>query len=155
LSAVAPGLPLAVMTVASVHSVERTVHKTNEWLNDLADELGLQDRDDAWRILRGYLHVLRDRLTPDEGAHLAAQFTHLVRGVFYEGFDPGHQPERIRDADLFLARLADAAELPDSDEAAPAAAACTRVLSKHITSGEFDDLLAQLPSEIREVLVGR
>jgi uncharacterized protein (DUF2267 family) len=142
------------MTVASVHSVERTVHKTNEWLNDLAGELGSGDRDDAWRILRGYLHVLRDRLTIEEGAQLAAQFTHLIRGVFYEGFDPGHQPETIRDADAFRARLADAAELPDSDEAGRAAVACTRVLSNHITSGEFDDVLSQLPSEIRGVLTG-
>jgi uncharacterized protein (DUF2267 family) len=142
------------MTVASVHSVERTVHKTNEWLSDLVDELGSGDRDDAWRILRGYLHVLRDRVTIDEGAQLAAQFTHLVRGVFYEGFDPGHQPERIREADVFLARLAEAAELPDAEEAGRVAAACTRVLSKQITGGELDDLLAQLPGEIRAVLTG-
>jgi len=82
-------------------------------------DLGVDDRDDAWRILRGYLHVLRDRLTNDESAQLAAQLTHLIRGVFYEGFDPGHQPEKIRHADVFLARLAEAAELPDAQQAAP------------------------------------
>jgi uncharacterized protein (DUF2267 family) len=142
------------MTVASVHSVERTVHKTNEWLNDLAAELALDDRDDAWRILRGYLHVVRDRLTLDEGAQLAAQFPHLVRGVYYEGFDPGHQPERIRDADAFLSRIAEAAELADAEQAGPAAQACTRVLSKHITRGELDDVLAQLPDDLRRVLTG-
>ncbi|HEY0344531.1 MAG TPA: DUF2267 domain-containing protein [Solirubrobacteraceae bacterium] len=142
------------MTVASAHSVERSVHKTNEWLKDLEAELGVEDRDDAWRMLRGYLHVLRDRLTIDEAAQLAAQLTHLIRGVFYEGFDPGHQPERIRDADVFLARLGEAAELPDAQQAARAAVACTHVLAKHITSGEFDDVLSQLPSEIRSVLTG-
>jgi uncharacterized protein (DUF2267 family) len=142
------------MTVASAHSIERSVHKTNEWLKDLAADLGLDDRDDAWRILRGYLHVLRDRLTIDESAQLAAQLTHLVRGVFYEGFDPGHQPETIRHADVFLARLAEATELPDAQQAARAAVACTRVLSKHITGGELDDVLAQLPPEIRSILTG-
>jgi uncharacterized protein (DUF2267 family) len=145
---------MAEMTVASVHSVERTVHKTNEWLDDLVAELGIDDRDDAWRILRGYLHMLRDRLTIDEGAQLAAQFTHLIRGVFYEGFDPGHQPLRIRDAETFLDQLTDAADVPDSDHAARAAVACTRVLSKHITGGELDDVLSQLPVEIRAVLTG-
>jgi len=143
------------MTVASVHSVERTVHKTNEWLSDLVAELGIEDRDDAWRFLRGYLHVLRDRLTVDEGAQLAAQFTHLVRGVFYEGFDPGHQPEAIRDPEVFLARLAEAADLRDPEETpGRVAIACTRVLSRQITSGEFDDVLSQLPKEIRAVLLG-
>jgi uncharacterized protein (DUF2267 family) len=140
------------MTVASVHSVERTVHKTNQWLDELAAELGVEERDEAWRILRGYLHLLRDRLTIDEGAQLAAQFTHLIRGVFYEGFDPGHQPEKIREADLFLERLADATELLDTEQAARAAAACTRVMANHITEGELDDVLAQLPRPIRAVL---
>jgi uncharacterized protein (DUF2267 family) len=142
------------MTVASAHSIERSVHKTNEWLKDLAADLGVDDRDDAWRILRGYLHVLRDRLTIDESAQLAAQLTHLVRGLFYEGFDPGHQPEKIRHADVFLARLAEAAQLPDAQQAGHAAVACTRVLSKHITGGELDDVLSQLPPEIRSVLTG-
>jgi uncharacterized protein (DUF2267 family) len=142
------------MTVASAHSIERSVHKTNEWLKDLAADLGVDDRDDAWRILRGYLHVLRDRLTIDESAQLAAQLTHLIRGVFYEGFDPGHQAKKIRHADVFLARLAEAAELPDAQQAARAAVACTRVLSKHITGGELDDVLAQLPPEIRSILTG-
>jgi uncharacterized protein (DUF2267 family) len=142
------------MTVASVHAVERTVHKTNEWLNDLAGELdlGADGRDAAWRILRGYLHVLRDRLTLDEGAHLAAQFTHLIRGVYYEGFDPGDRPVAIRDRDAFLARLADATELHDPEEAARATAACTRVMGRHVSEGELDDVFGQLPAQIRGVL---
>src|SRR3954451_25395273 len=113
---------------SSVDSIERTVHKTNEWLGDVAEELGTEDRAEAWRVLRAYLQVLRDRLTVDEAAQLAAQLPHLLRGVFYEGFDPGHQPERIRDRDELLARLAELARLRSSDEAARAAAAATRVL---------------------------
>jgi uncharacterized protein (DUF2267 family) len=140
------------MTVASVNSVERTVHKTNEWLKDLDAELGIEDRDDAWRILRGFLPVLRDRLTLDEGAQLAAELTPLVRGVFYEGFDPGHQPEKIRDADTFIARIADGTEIADPEEAALAAVAVTNVMARHIAEGELDDVLSQLPKPLREVL---
>jgi uncharacterized protein (DUF2267 family) len=140
------------MTVASVNSVERTVHKTNEWLKELTEELGNEERDDAWRILRGFLPVLRDRLTLDEGAQLAAELTPLVRGVFYEGFDPGHQPEKIRDADTFIARIADGTEIADPEEAALAAVAVTNVMARHIAEGELDDILSQLPQPIRDVL---
>ncbi|MEA2293973.1 MAG: hypothetical protein QOE86_1612 [Solirubrobacteraceae bacterium] len=140
------------MTVGSAHSVERTVHKTNEWLKDLEAELGIEDRDDSWRVLRGFLHTLRDRLTIDEGAQLAAQFPHLVRGVFYEGFDPGHQPETYRDAETFLTRVAGEAAVEDPVQAGIAAAACMRVLRRHITAGELDDVLSQLPREIRDAL---
>jgi uncharacterized protein (DUF2267 family) len=103
-------------------------------------------------VLRAYLQVLRDRLTIDEAAQLAAQLPHLLRGVFYEGFDPGGQPEKIRDRDVFLSRLAARGQLADTGEAAAAAAAVTRVLRRHISAGEIEDVLSQLPTEIREVL---
>jgi uncharacterized protein (DUF2267 family) len=140
------------MTTSKVTALARSVQKTNEWLADLAEELG-SDEDTAWRVLRGYLQVLRDRLTVDEAAQLAAQLPAVLRGVFYEGFDPGHQPERIRDRDTFLTRLAERAQLDDNDQAAEAAAAVTRVLGRRISAGELDDVLSQLPQEIRDVLV--
>jgi uncharacterized protein (DUF2267 family) len=142
------------MSVASVDSIERTVHKTNEWIHDLEDELGVDDPAYAWRAWRGYLQVLRDRLTISEAAHLAAELPQLLRGVFYEGFDPDRQPERVRDREAFLERLADQAQLDDTDEAAGVAAAATRVLRRRIAAGEVDDVLSQLPVEIREVLAG-
>jgi uncharacterized protein (DUF2267 family) len=138
--------------MATVDAIERTVQKTNDWVDDVARELGTEDHAEAWRVLRAYLQVLRDRLTMDEAAQLAAQLPHLLRGVFYEGFDPGHQPEKIRHRDAFLARLGEQAGLADPDEAARAAAAGTRVLRRHVTAGEIDDVLAQLPAEIRAVL---
>jgi uncharacterized protein (DUF2267 family) len=128
------------------------VHKTNEWLNDLEAELGIEDRDDSWRVLRGFLHTLRDRLTVDEGAQLAAQFPHLVRGVFYEGFDPGHQPQAYRDTETLLSRVAQETAIDDLVQAGLAAEACMRVMRHHISDGELDDVLSQLPKEIRDAL---
>jgi uncharacterized protein (DUF2267 family) len=139
------------MATTHVDAIERSVQKTNQWLHELAAELGSDERT-AWRALRAYLQVLRDRLTIDEAAQLAAQLPHLLRGVFYEGFDPGHQPEKIRDRDVFLARLAERAQLPDADEAAATARAVTRLLRRHVSLGELEDVLSQLPTEIREVL---
>jgi uncharacterized protein (DUF2267 family) len=139
------------MPTTHVDAIERTVQKTSEWLHELADQLGT-DESTAWRVLRAYLQVLRDRLTVDEAAQLAAQLPNLLRGVFYEGFDPGHQPEKIRDRDVFLARLAERAQLPDAEAAAAAATTVTQVLRRHISAGEIDDVMAQLPEEIRELL---
>jgi uncharacterized protein (DUF2267 family) len=140
------------MSLSSVDSVERTVHKTNEWLADLAGELGTDDRDEAWRVFRAYLQLVRDRLTLDEAAQLSAQLPHLLRGIFWEGFDPGHQPAKVRHRETFLALLGERAGFADDDRAAQAAAAATRVLRRHVSEGEIDDVLAQLPEEVREVL---
>jgi uncharacterized protein (DUF2267 family) len=138
--------------IRSVDAIERSVHKANEWLSDLADELGTEDREEAWRVLRAYLQLLRDRLTVDEAAQVAAQLPLVLRGAFYEGFDPGHQPAKVRDRDEFLAWFAERAQLTDSEEAVRTAEAATRVLRRHVTEGEFDDVLSQLPTEVREVL---
>src|SRR5438477_10535626 len=105
--------------IRSVDAVARSVHKTNEWLADLAAELGIEDREEAWRVLRVYLQLLRDQLTIDEAAQLAAQLTIVLRGVFYEGFDPGEQ-EKVRDRDEFLALFATRAQLVDAARAAEA-----------------------------------
>jgi uncharacterized protein (DUF2267 family) len=141
------------MSIRSVDSVERSVHKTNEWLAELEAELrGSGDREEAWRVLRAYLQLLRDELTMDESAQLAAQLPLVLRGALYEGFDPGHQPVKLRHREDFLARLAERARLQGSGEAAHAAEAATRVLQRRVTAGELDDVLTQLPSELREVL---
>jgi uncharacterized protein (DUF2267 family) len=142
------------MASAKVTALARSIQKTNEWLADLAAELGA-DEDEAWRVMRAYLQVLRDRLTLDEGAQLAAQLPQVLRGVFYEGFDPGHQPERIRHADELLTRIAERAQLSDAAQAAVAAAAVTRVLERRITRGELEDVMSQLPADVREALEGR
>jgi uncharacterized protein (DUF2267 family) len=143
------------MSTATVDSIQRTVQKTRDWLADFERELGTDDTAYAWRALSGYLQVLRDRLTVDEAAELAAQLPQLLRGVFYEGFDPSRQPERIRDRETFLAKLTQRAQLEDAPEAARVAAAATRMLRRRIAEGEMEDVLAQLPAEIREVLEGR
>ena len=139
------------MPIAHIDTIERSVQKTNQWLQELVNELGTDGRT-SWRVLRGYLQVLRDRLTIAEAAQLAAQLPHVLRGVFYEGFDPGHQPQKIRDPDVFLARFADHAQLREGDDPATAVAAVTRVLRRHVAGGEVDDVLSQLPLEIRNVL---
>jgi uncharacterized protein (DUF2267 family) len=139
------------MSLRSADSIERSVHKTNEWLSDLAAELGTEDRNEAWRLLRAYLMLLRDQLTIDEAAQLAAQLPIVLRGAFYDGFDPGRQA-KLRDREEFVARFAELAQLSDPGEATRAIEAATEVLRRHVTAGELEDVMSQLPSELREVL---
>lgn len=140
------------MTLSSVDAIERSIHKTNEWISDLAAELGYDDRDEAWRILRAYLQLLRERITIDEGAQLAAQLPHILRGAFYEGFDPSRVPEKLRDREAFLERFAGRARLAGTTEASVAAEAATRTLRRHVTAGEIEEVFSQLPEPIRNVL---
>jgi uncharacterized protein (DUF2267 family) len=139
------------MSIRSVDAIERSVHKTNEWLSELDDEYKAGDREEAWRVLRAYLQLLRDQVTIDEAAQLAAQLPLVLRGAFYDGFDPG-DPKKLRDRNEFHAQLAERAQLAGAGEAEHAAQAVARVLERRITKGELEDVLSQLPAELREVL---
>lgn len=141
------------MTIRSADAVERSTHKTNQWLKELMAELDLDDREEAWRLLKAYFQLLRERLTVDEAAQLAAQLPLVLRGAFYEGFDPSRQPQRLRDREEFLARMIEHAQPIDPTTAQRAAQAATTVLRRHVSEGEVEHALAQLPDELRAVLV--
>ncbi len=131
--------------------VARSVEKTNLWLDELAAELGTADRKTAYRVLRAFMHALRDRLTVEESAQLAAQLPELIRGIYYEGWQPAKTPESYSDLDTFLQRISDEAPMHGETEASYAASAAARVLRRHVSGGEIEDVLATLPTAIRAI----
>lgn len=140
------------MTTTRVDIIDRSVEKAHVWINDLAEELGTEDQHEAYRVLRAFLQTLRDHLPVDSAAHLSAQLPLLIRGVFFEGWDPSRTPERARDVASFLSRIASEARLAGETEASFAATAAARVLNRHVSTGEGENLLKVLPQHLRELL---
>lgn len=138
--------------MTSPDSIDSTVAKTREWIDETAAELGTEDRREAYRVLRAFLHVVRDRIGVNEAAQLAAQLPQLLRGAFYENWVPSRTPERYRDRDTFLRKLAEQTLLAGETEASYAAAAAMRVLRRHVSEGELEDVLANFPVDLRELL---
>jgi uncharacterized protein (DUF2267 family) len=136
-----------------VDTIETTVQKTYVWLRDLAEDLGGVPRRRAYQVLRGVLHALRDRVPVDETAHLGAQLPMLVRGIFYEAWDPSNKPEKMSPEE-FVARVQREALVETASEAEEAARAVVRLLYTHIAHGEVDQVLNALPREIHRVLAG-
>jgi len=131
--------------------IDQSLEKANAWVAEVADEMKSDDPREAYRVLRAFLHALRDRLTVDEAAQLAAQLPTLIRGVYYEGWVPSRTPSRERHVDEFLDRIAGEALLAGETEASYAATAASRVLHKHVSAGELEDVLAVLPVELRPI----
>ena len=134
-----------------VVSFEKTVHKTCEWLDELGAELGWDDRQQAYVALRAVLHALRDRLPVNEAADLAAQLPMLVRGFYFEGWRPAGTPVPLRHREEFLAPLVAAIEWRTATPPEAIARAVFRLLRRHLTYGELEDVLQVLPHEIREL----
>ena len=139
------------MSATGLDVFDTTLHKTNIWLNDLMQELGWSDRHKAYQALRATLHALRDRLTIDEVAQLSAQFPMLIRGFYYEGWDPTGKPLRIRHKEQFLARIEQELRGDDCRDPEEVACAVFTVLAHRVTEGEIEDVQHILPAEIREL----
>jgi uncharacterized protein (DUF2267 family) len=136
-----------------IEAIDSTVQKTYRWLRDLGAELGGLGRRRSYQILRGVLHTLRDRLVVDEVAQLGAQLPMLVRGIYYEGWDPSHKPEKMS-VEEFLERVRREAMLDGDIQPEDAARAVVRLLYTHIERGEVDQVLDMLPRDIRRVVAG-
>lgn len=137
-------------------ALDTSTQKTQEWLHALEQRLAkLPDQDDqaVYRVLRAFLQTLRDRLSPDEAADLAAQLPMFLRGVFYEGWCPSQTPKSYQSADAFLQEFFDRAQVVTGSvgerELVRAAGA---VVEEHVTTGEYRDVLDQLPGAVREVV---
>jgi uncharacterized protein (DUF2267 family) len=148
------GLSVPDMTTTThIRGLDHSIERTNIWLAELAAELGTDDRHEAYRVLRAFLHALRDRLTVEEAAELAAQLPILMRGVFFQDWQPSRTPERYRDRDEFLARFAAEADLEGESTVSFAAEAALFTFRRHVSDGEVTDILAVLPEDLRELLL--
>lgn len=131
--------------------IDRTVHDTNVWLKEISEEMGHPDRQMAYHALRGVLFTLRDRLTPEEASQFAAQLPLLIRGIFYEGYRPANKPEKFRDRDEWLSRVNHELDQTGGQNPENATKAVFRVINRHITEGERDDVRHMLPKDIRQM----
>ena len=125
-----------------------TVEKTDEWLRELMEPMGLSSPRQAYSVLRAVLHALRDRLTVDSAAKFGAQLPTLIRGFYYDGWHPAGVPLKFRHKQEFLDHVAAscpaAAERPES-----AVRAVLAVLARHVSAGEMRHVLDQIPGELK------
>lgn len=137
-------------TRTNVSALDHAMHTAHTWVHDVANEFDTEDREFAYRVLRAWLHTLRDRLTVEASAHFAAQLPDLLRGVFYAGWNPNAVPEKY-DAQAYAARFAREANI-SLDDVGKAAAATTAAVLHHLPQAQMDKALDQLPMEIRTLL---
>lgn len=130
---------------------DTTVHKTHIWLNALMQELGWEDRYKAYMGLRTTLHALRDRLTVEETAQLAAQLPMLIHGLYYEGWNPTGKPQKVRHIEAFLTPIREHFRDDPRVDAEQVARAVFKVLTQHVSEGEIADIKHGFPTELREL----
>jgi uncharacterized protein (DUF2267 family) len=138
------------MSATGLDVFDRTLHKTYAWLNDLMVVLPAPDKHSAYVALRATLHALRDRMTVEEVAQLGAQLPMLIRGFYYEGWDPTGKPLPLRHKEDFLVCIA-REWTGDNLDPEDIARAVFVVLTARITKGEIEHVKHVLPAAIRDL----
>ncbi|KKM19337.1 hypothetical protein LCGC14_1656680 [marine sediment metagenome] len=124
------------MKDGAIAACSNGARQAQQWVNDLADDLNEGGERHALRLLRSVLHALRDAISLKEAADLSAQSPILVRGIFFEGWQPSATPAWNRTKGDFVARIQnDLRDDPFADTEG-AIAAVLRLLDSHISEGE-------------------
>lgn len=137
------------MTMTGLKAFDDTVHTTNAWLHEITARMGWDDRQRGYRLLRAALHALRDRMSVGEIAHLSAQLPMLIRGIFFEGWQPMRQQSGGRDLDSFLSGIREAFSDDRDFDADAAFREVICVMRSHISEGEMEDVRRTMPDAIK------
>ena len=137
---------------------EKYAVKGNLFVKELAQELGCPDnKKKAGRILKAVLKALRNRLSHEESMHLLAQLPMCIKAIYVDGWKLSETPEKIKNVSEFVEEVMKydrpraQQDFADKDEAIRAIKAVFRVIKRHISDGEAQDVEAELPKQLKEL----
>lgn len=138
------------MSFTGLDVFDKTIQTTNIWLDELQARLNV-DKHASWHALGVVLRTLRDRLPLGLAAHLGAQLPIIVRGIYYEQWQPAEQPKEWRTAGEFLAAISEGFRYTTPVEPKDAARAVFQVLNHFVDPGQIAHVRQALPAEIRNL----
>ena len=139
------------MSWTGFETFDTAIQKADLWLKQIMLELNTDSKRRAYMGMRAVLHALRDRLTIDEAVDLGAQLPLLIRGVYYDEWDPSRNPVKDRHLDEFLAHIQTNYKSESSQELEQTVKAVFRVLRSKITEGEIRDVKGMMPDELKSL----
>lgn len=139
------------MATSMQHLFDATWQKSHQWLKELEEIGHFQTEEQAYSACRAVLHALRDRLTVEEAAHLAAELPMLIRGFYYEGWKPSAVPVAVRDRDAFIQGVREELRGNVAFDPEEAVRAVFDLLQRKISAGEIRDVKQMLPEPIRNL----
>lgn len=131
----------------------------NIFLKEYSKEIGLPENpESAGRILSAILHGLRAIISIEESLQFIAQLPMFLKAVYVNGWSVKAKKEKVKDMEGFidLIRSFDGKmSLYDfkSDEMAEDYIQATfLILRKYVSSGEMEDIRAELPKRLKGLI---
>jgi uncharacterized protein (DUF2267 family) len=144
-----------VMNENTTPILRKSIEKMNTWLHEIQINAGwVNESALALAVLRATLHELRDHLLLNELAHFSAQLPLIVRGIFFENWQPSKQRIKERHLKDFLNTIY--GNLPETYQdldIKSAVEAVFVVLKSKLGAGEVEKISNNLPHGIRDFIM--
>ncbi|KTD16773.1 DUF2267 domain-containing protein [Legionella jordanis] len=86
-------------------------------MHEFKDFGEFRNESQCYAVLRAILHALRDKLPPELSVSLASQLPLILKGVYYDGWNPTRPQNTTRGFDEFIQPLAEELAAVDVDDA--------------------------------------
>jgi uncharacterized protein (DUF2267 family) len=106
------------------------------------------DLGESKRASAAVMHALRDRLTPREAAQAAAQLPRPLQSVWRYGEAKGRRPIKMHRKEFFE-RVRGDVGLESWHDARDLTVAVFHALKLTVTPGEGEDIVSQLPTDLK------
>lgn len=138
------------MTEESIKSIHNSLLKLDHWLNEIMERLHWQEKQKAYIALKTVLHALRDRLPTELNAHLSAQLPLVIRGLYFEGWNPSITPVLARSVEEFLDMVSqETSNAYLQSEAETITRHVFQVIQHHLSPGLIEKIKHAMPKSIQ------
>ncbi|MET8911980.1 DUF2267 domain-containing protein [Micromonospora sp. NPDC004551] len=141
------------MAEQMISAFESSLDKTNVMLKEIESAYGWpkEQRNQSYAAMRTVLHLLRDRMPVGQSVEFAQQLPVLLRGVYFDGWQPENVPIKLnRDDFLYEARQGFPYDVEGGTERVVQVVLDT--LRKHVTQGEWEDVKSAMPRDLVQMI---
>ncbi len=130
---------------------DRTVQKSESWIGEMHAQLKWMDADGVYHLLRATLQTLRDQLNTNEAAQFASQLPLLLRGTFYECWDPKQTTKGVSKQEFLDSVLQKLGPIgPPKYDLESSVGVALQVIFNHVSPGEIKDVIGSLKPSLKD-----
>ena len=126
-------------------NVRRTLWIIHEFIKNVQEQAGCREKDEALKAIQATLETLGERLFVREAEHLAAQLPKELQPYLVDV-----QEHRKFDVEEFVQMVGEREGI-DIAQAEAHAKAVISVLTRAVSHGEIEDVIAQLPEGLKKL----
>ncbi|KTD22861.1 Uncharacterized conserved protein (DUF2267) [Legionella lansingensis] len=135
-----------------VTQIESSLNLTYNWLNEFKEYGHLRDESQSYSVLRIVLHELRDHLPVDVSAHLAAQLPLVLKGLYFDGWDPSREIRRVDSFEDFIKPIRK--DMTNLDvNLKESVRNCIQFIISKIEKDLADKVMGSLPERLKDALL--